>query len=487
MTAKKAKGRLAELLRSVAAFIGFGIVGLAGLEIYVDRWAWPISDEWYRLEISEGTVTFGCQRFRPVRFSEVPPPGVTRILLLGGSATFGYPTHSSGTQPLPKPVHGFAGVMQSTLDSAWPGSFELVNLGVNGGGSEDSLRLLRRARDWGAQGLVIYDGNNEYMGLPDGFSPALWKFALYRRLSVFLPRIHTAPGWVGAPAHGGPVQDRAVLSAFRSNLEKMVELASDWGLPTVIATQPSNLAGLDPNWSTSGAAEILETLHRLGDAEVEDLWAASPASADLAWEAGLRRLAAGGSALEPLRAAVDHDGLRFRATTSINGVIREVAQTHSISLVDADALLVKEAVPGLVQFYDWGHPRQPTAETIAMALLAGMEEAGMLPGRAPSLRRPMVPKEDFVDAELRSARSWLQWACVRAHAPGYRLQNARSYASSVLVSWPGHSEAQAILAIADVMEGGAERMFSPSDPQVRKRLSSLHPLIEEILLSTAVD
>lgn len=409
------------------------IVALGCLEVWARTWAWPVSESWYRVDEPQAdatgtaaSVTFRCQEYAPVSFTAVPAPGVTRIVLLGGSTAFGYPERPAGTTPIPRALHGVAGSLQAGLDEAWPAQFEVLNLGVNGGSSDDTLRLLRRSLAWGPKAFVVYDGHNEFMAAPAQFSAPLWRFALYRQVMVLGARAEVAPGWVGPSAIGDAGHAEAVVALFRSNLAALATLAD--GRPVVIATQASNLAGLDPSWSTSG--EDLANLDTLPDDEIARRWAASPDVADLAWQAGLRALAAGTDATPALRAAVDHDGMPFRATSAINAAIRDAAAEHGFALVDAEAAVFTPGTnPDPDAFYDNVHPQPEAARRIAAALLGGLARVGTLPGLPPTALSPPAPPSD--EAVRRTAGYWLRWACVRAHDPGWRLQKARFWAQQL--------------------------------------------------------
>lgn len=466
-----------QLARSLALMAVLLPVTLGAIEVWERRWAWPVDPAWYGVDESDDTVRVHCQSFAPVRFTPQPAAGVTRILAVGGSTTFGFPDHPAGPDDVAGPGSGFIGAMQGALDARWPGAYELVNLGVNGGNSVDSLRMLRRASHWGARALVIYDGHNEFVTMPAHYSAGMWQFALYRHAMLLASGVRDSPGWVGPAASPSPVHTEAVLDLFRANLHAMMDEA---GVPIVIATQASNLSGIDPSWSTSGDARAVASL---SGAALQKQWDETPQSADLAWAVGQRLLAAGpvlsaadaDAATDALRAAADNDGLTLRATSAVNGVIREVADAHHATLVDAEAAVqAGGAAPGTDLFYDWVHPRPEAARRLGLAMLEGLVMAGVLP----EVPEVPLPAADSL-AEVRAARSWLQWACVRGHDPTWRLGLARSHARAALALSPDDADAHAVLAIADALEGRPGAL--PSDPLVVERAAALHPRIAAIL------
>lgn len=484
MSAPPARAEGPGCLAMTGLFLAFGAAALAGVEGWADRWSWPVDPAWYRVEEAGGAVTFGCQNFAPVRFAAAPAAGVTRIVVLGGSAAFGFPDRPVGDTPLTVAAHGLAGATQATLDAAWPGAFEVVNLGVNGGTSEDTLRLARRAMAWGPAALVVYDGNNEFMDVPREISPSLWRFALYRRVAVLGARVTESPGWVGPPAWTTDAARAAVHARLRHDLEAVADLAAAAHVALVLSTQAANLADFDPSWSTHGDAAALAALPERTDSEVEALYAANPDSADLAWTVGRRRLASGGDARPALEAAVDLDGMPFRPTSAVNAVIRSVAASRGLPLVDAAAAVEPvEAVPGAAAFYDWVHPRREAAAALAGAIVAGLAEAHVVPNAVPAHAAPSLPAAEAAARDVRVAVSWVQWACVRHHDPAFRLTHADAWARAALDLTPGDRLAAGVLAVTPLLRDATAALSAPLDPAVATKLASIHPCVGDRLRS----
>ncbi|GDX83515.1 hypothetical protein LBMAG42_53260 [Deltaproteobacteria bacterium] len=445
--------------------VGFLALALVGIEAWEARYAWPADPSWYAVEEHDRRVCVRSQQFAPVEFPAAPADGVTRILVAGGSTTFGFPERPVGDEPTTQ-LGGFVAAMQAALDVAAPGKVELINVGINGGNSEDTLRVLRRAQAWGATGLVLYDGHNEFMNVPAHFSAKLWGFATYRHAMAAAPRASAAPGWVGEAAYGDDTHAAAVLTHFRANLEAIADL----GWPTVAATQAGNLYGLDPSWSTTGDEAELRGLSTLSDEALAARWRAGHPSADLAFAYGRRGL--GPDSAVALRTAADVDGLPFRASSTVNATIREVGAAHGWTLVDG------EAATGDREFYDNVHPLPAAAARLAMAMLNGMQRAGMIlpdfPEAAP------IPPPDPPEAARRTAAYWLRWACVRQHDPVLRIQATHVWAGRVLELHPDNADALAILALAESMASGIPAAL-PDDPELRRRLSGIHPCVAELV------
>jgi hypothetical protein len=470
------------LKMALTTVAGLALVAV-GLEYWERHHAWPVADSWYQLSESDGLVEFRCQNFAPVRFSAEPAPGVTRILMMGGSSTFGFPLRPVGGPPLDRPEHGFVGVLQQGFDRAWPDTIELVNLGVNGGSSADAVRLLRRAEGWGVSGVVLYDGHNEFMSVPERFSARLWPLALYRRFSALGSTATQAPGWSGASSYGGPEHAAAVARRFEDNLIHIADTVAGMGVPLVVSTQASNLAGLDPSWSIGPTDVDLPGLSGLDDATLEASFSSHPHVADVAWQAGRRRAARGEPARAAFLAAADHDGMPFRATSPLNQIIRGLGERDGVTVVDAELDLHRQTgTPGNQEFFDNVHPQPETAVVIAESVALGMRSAGLVPSAGlGALRRATHSPQDDVEGQLRTARMWLRWAAMRPHDATHRLTQSTRYAELVLDARPGDADAQALLAAADGLAGVPSPRPLPEDPQVRERLARVHPAVAALV------
>ena len=168
------------LYRLIISILFSVILGFTILELYTQR-AWLIDPNWYSLEETKDTVTFRCQSFRPISFPKKKKEDTTRILFMGGSPIFGFPHRPFGTKKLTTAEEqGIVGTLRQILKKHVEDKYEIINLGINGGRSSDTLTLFRKALTWDIDFVLIYDGNNEFFHVPETFSPILWRSALYR-------------------------------------------------------------------------------------------------------------------------------------------------------------------------------------------------------------------------------------------------------------------------------------------------------------------
>jgi len=354
------------------AFLVFGGMAVVGVEVWLDRFAWPVDPGWYHLEETEDRFSLHVQHYRYVDHPRETDR--TRLIFVGGSTTFGFPERPAGHTALGRPRHGYVGLLAATLEARWPGRFEVVNLGINGGASEDTLRVLRRAIDWDVHGVVVYDGHNEFLSAARPFRASLWRFAAYRRFAMLSGEVKQAPGPEAPPAYGTSKHRRAVEQRFARNLRRIVEVVGD--TPLVLSTQASDLS-LDPAWD-AGGSDALFASGRWVDAR-------------------------------------DADPYPMRATSRLDALIVEAAAAGGATLVEP------VVAPGPATFWDQVHPRGNGTVGLAEAVLGGLVAAGLVPESTPVVARPLT-HEERVEATARAARGWLQLARIRHHDPELRLE-----------------------------------------------------------------
>ena len=197
--------------------------------------------------------------FHDQRFPAVPPPGEHRLFALGGSTTQGAPYEDR--------TRGFSQLVEQRLGTGW----RVVNAGVAGLDSTRFPELAKEAQDLGAEGILVYSGNNEISGrLIDGcldpvqlgVAAAIDRWRSLRVAKVALERLRPpAPlsraqlvqnqddcmaahvdralaGWT--PTDGPHRQDPLAVetrAVFRASLEAVVAT----GLPVTLAVPPVHL------------------------------------------------------------------------------------------------------------------------------------------------------------------------------------------------------------------------------------------------------
>ena len=386
-----------QWLRPVLAFFVFGGLAVGALEIWLDRFAWPIDPSWYALDATSDHVHFSVQHYRPIEVA--PTSEKTRILFVGGSTTFGFPERPSGDAVLREQRYGYVGVLAATLEARWPGRYELVNLGINGGASEDTLRVLREAMAWDVDGVVVYDGHNEFLSAARPFHAGLWRFATYRRFAMLLPEVKSEPHGGGA-AYGGPDHAEAVHARFERNLHRIADAIGD--VPWVISTQASDLT-LDPAWDHAGSE--------------------------------------GHFAAGRLVQARDADPYPMRATSPLDALIRSVGSERGASVVEPHVPV------DAAHFWDQVHPRGEGTKRVAEAVMAGLVDAGLVEATPPTVV-PELTHAERVEATSRAARGWLQLAGLRKQDPAARLARLEALLQELEALEPGHPDLSSFRELA---------------------------------------
>lgn len=298
--------------------------------------------------------------------------GTCRVFILGGSAAMGDPD----------PSYGLARQLSQMLAHRYPGiSFDVINAAMP---AINSYVVRDIAADCARQEpdlFVVYLGNNEVVG-PFGpgtvfrrFSPRLGmvRASIYlrrTRLGQWLRQIAdhfvlagTRKTWGGLSMfveHQVRASDprlQTVYASFKRNLEDIVQIGRHAGASVVLCSVPTDLRSTPPFASLHAAGlrgKELDTWKTLYERALEAHGAAEWKHARERYEQALRispdhaeshyRL---GRCLEALGdltlaresyvRARDEDALRFRADSTINQLIRGVAENaHDRSVIFAD-------------------------------------------------------------------------------------------------------------------------------------------------------
>jgi hypothetical protein len=330
--------------------------------------------------------------FHDQSFPATPPEGERRLFALGGSTTQGAPYEDR--------TRGFSQQLEERLGAGW----RVVNAGVAGLDSTRFPEIAAEAAALGAEGLVVYAGNNEVSGrLLDGcldpvevgvaqvvdrvrtlrVAQAWWERTFPRPLPTRADLVRNQDDCmqafldrhlVGASPPAGDERTDPLEAQTRATFRAALEAVADVGVPVWLAIPPIHLLpppvgprsppGLDP--------ALADAVERAWGQAARDGWEGADAAAALAedvpshaglrWVVGRRALAAGDreAARTHLRAAVALDYRSTRVTPALQDVIREVcAARDTVTCVDVAARFAAAApdgVPGEALFVDHCHP-----------------------------------------------------------------------------------------------------------------------------------
>ena len=333
-----------------------------------------------------------------VYLAKTKPAGAYRIFVMGGSAA----------QGVPDPAYGFARILETMLAETFPGAtFEVAVTAMTAINSHVVLPIARDCAKHEPDLFVVLLGNNEVVGpfgagtVFQGFTPSLTLIRahlaikttklgqLAADLAAWLGPSDADDRWHGMEMfidNRIPADDprlRAVYRHFRRNLQDIVAVADGAGAKTILCTVPVNLRDCSPfasmhredltdealaRWEEAYAAGITLADEGQTDSAIEQFLLARAIDdrfAELQFRLGQCYLAAGQSeqAREAFRLARDLDALRFRADSSINRVIREVAAeqiARGVLLADAEEALAEsdhspDGLPGEALFYEHVH------------------------------------------------------------------------------------------------------------------------------------
>jgi tetratricopeptide (TPR) repeat protein len=404
------------------------------------------------------------RRPQPFRLPMKKAPGTCRIFVLGSSAAMGDPEAS----------FSLARVLEAMLRTAYPARhFEVVNAGITAinshvvrGVAEDCARLEPDL-------FIVYEGHNEVIGPfgPSGvFTPFLRSEAAIRA-AVWLKGTRTGQliaaagraldGRRGLPAEWGGMQMFlkqqvsaddprliAVRAHFRANLLAIAAAARRAGADTLVCTVLTNQRDFAPFLSQhrpglTGAelarwqAELdaAEKAQHAGDwfaaeAAYRAAYAIDDRQAEEVFRFGRLALQQGrdADARELLQRALDLDTLRFRTDSKLNQVVRDLAGTPSLDVIDLASTLAagcQHGIPGDDLLYEHVHLNFHGTYLAARELFthatADLVKRGLLPGPAP------VPF-DYDEARVRLGYNAYEQAMIflelldRFRAPPFTVQ-----------------------------------------------------------------
>lgn len=352
-----------EWLARLALIVSSPILFLAALEatLLLVGYGYPTSFFSGERNAHITNERYGWRLF-PRAIARTPAPEVIpdtktkrRTFLLGESAAMGFPD----------PALGLAPFLQAALGPGW----DVTNAAMSAINSHTVREIAAECARLQPDAFIVYMGNNEIVG-PYGAGSVFGSFtgnlALIRahlwlkswRLGQLLTALTTRPRpefdeWRGlefflhSQIPAGDPRLARVYHHFRHNLRAIIRTGRRAGARVLVSTVAVNLRDCPPLASPDGAAQ--------------------------------RAFAAGDYAR-----ARDLDALRFRADSTINRIIREVAAEERAELLDAEAALE----PTSADFWEHVHLRPHANRRLAELF------AQMLTGRPKTAELPVTPWDE---------------------------------------------------------------------------------------------
>jgi tetratricopeptide (TPR) repeat protein len=322
-----------------------------------------------------------------------------RIFVLGESTPAGFPYQFNLT-----PSH----LLQKQLELIFPGrKIEVINASLTATNSYTVLDFIGELVDYKPDVIVVYSGQNEFYGaLGVGSTISLgherWLIRTYQKLRSFRTFVlleNAVTGllrWIdgnnGAPLPGTLMQQmtkekaipyqgnlyRDATDAFERNLRAAIEIARESHIPIILSTLVTNERSLPPfvsmhqeSLSDAQKAEVSSLLeaaskNSTGNDSASDEYRKS-ISIDSMWAMAYFRLAECYDAMGKFDSAKtaygkarDLDGLRFRAPSEYNQIIRSLAKPPTVIAADVESTFRAQSPNGILGkelLWEHVHPR----------------------------------------------------------------------------------------------------------------------------------
>ncbi|MCK6614105.1 MAG: GDSL-type esterase/lipase family protein [Ignavibacteriaceae bacterium] len=333
------------------------------------------------LESPPGTIPDGFYREKK--------PNTFRVFVLGESSTAGWPY---------VPNASFPRYIRRKLQKLYINHHvEVINLGVSAISSYTILDFAKAAAEHDPDLVLVYTGHNEYYGaLGAGSTQSLgasrWfintmlslqEYKTVQLLQNSIKGIWSAAASFGDDAkgttnetlmarmigeslipYGSPVYENG-KEQFRGNLEDILEVFREKQIPVILSSVASNLKDLPP--FIPGDTSDENSAGRIYVSAGEKLFAGDTAAA-----------------LKLYSRARDLDPLRFRASSDMNQIIRDISQKFNTPFVDAESELNRIAEAGITGadlMTDHLHPNIRGYSYIGELFFEKMKELSFLPGK----------------------------------------------------------------------------------------------------------
>ncbi len=396
--------------------------------------------------------------FNPQTFRVPKADGTFRIFSFGGSTTYGRPYIDQTS---------FSAWLGKLLSFHDPGrTYESINAGGISYASYRVVRLMDELTRFQPDLYVVYSGHNEFLeartfkDLRDEPPALRTARAVLHRSRIYsllyrgiLPLVRTDASrertilgeevsatleQIGGPDlyRRDPVFREGVVRQYRYNLERMVRLCRERGIPLVLCTTPSNLSGVSP-FKSEPRPGITPSRHqewerRCGEGRVF-LEAGQP---DRALESlsqaeeiddryamlhflkgkALQQLGRHEEAYRAYVRAKEEDIVPLRSLEAFNQAVRAVSRAEGVVLADVAARFEAESpggIPGPALFVDHVHPTLKGQQLIAWVVATAIADAGLAPvtpdawraGKAGAMRM-LSTGYDRISSRYRSMGLW---------------------------------------------------------------------------------
>ncbi|MCA9199050.1 MAG: tetratricopeptide repeat protein [Planctomycetales bacterium] len=440
--------------------------------------------------------------FNHQAFPRQRPDNTIRIFTLGGSTTYGRP-YADATS-----YSGWLRTMLSTPPVA-DKQFEVINAGGISYASYRIVKVMEELARYEPDAFIIYTGHNEFL-----------EERTYRHVKRLPPWLQSVAGWlsssrtysllanlltqvrspnrdksseastqddsrrdngeivlssevkakldsgVGPDAyHRDDALRRQIVSHYRQNLKRMIELADQCGAKIVFVQPASNLADCSPFKSEcddpSNAQQVVQLYQaaqqafareNLTDAlaKLDEVSQLAPRYADGHFLRGKIQMAKGDvdAALSAFQQALSEDVCPLRAIPEIVLALEEVCDQHNVPLIRFADIVAQQSelgIPGEAMFLDHVHPTIEGHQLLAIELWNQLVEWTWIRSVPAAERSTWLAK---VDSQVRSQ--------IDKTAQGDALRNLAK-----VMSWAGKQDEANRLAqqAAEFLTNDAETLY----------------------------
>jgi len=362
-------------------------------------------------------------------FPEKKEGNAYRIFCMGGSTTAGFPYQFNAT---------FPSLVKDRLDNLFPDKeIEVINMGISAINSYSVLDFTKELVKYDPDLFLIYMGHNEFYGaLGVGSTQQIGQnrswvlFYMKLQKSKTFQMLHDFVSWLkrSVSDHSATqnrnrtlmqqvVKDQVIelnskeydiaKGYFKENLREIVQIAKKRNARVILSTLVSNLSDQEPfshyfselttdfqkeEWNEVYKQGIqYESQQKFGDALKAYRTAAlidkKPPVLHFRRGKCLQALRQIDPAKSEFKLAKDHDAIRFRASEEFNEIIREIAYTEAVPVIDMEKIFepyCRDFILGRALFTDHLHPNFPGYFWMAKGFVDAMSQNDIL-----------VPKDEW--------------------------------------------------------------------------------------------
>lgn len=373
------------------------------------------------------------------RFDVVKSNNTFRIFVLGESTPAGFPYQYNAT-----PTR----ILQNQLEILYPQkNIEIINVGLTGTNSYTVLDFVDELIQYQPDAFIVYSGQNEFYGAlgaasTNSIGSSRWIIRLYQTLQdiktfILLEKSinSAARSLFGSNAYTGTLMqqlayDKAIrfrssiyesaVEAYNKNISQTVQTAKQHSIPIILSTLVTNEGSLPPFVSLHDAS-----LNDQQKKEIESLLESAIAlqknkefvqaidlyrqiiAVDSGWAIAqfhmgkcFEQIGKYDSAIIALGNARDFDGLRFRASSEMNTIIRRIASTHNVGIADVESTFrahSPQSIIGTPLLWEHVHPTFTGYVLLAASWLEGLKTTSALSAEEKTVAQQSIPDSVLVD------------------------------------------------------------------------------------------